>query len=195
MTRPAHLPGGVVGPNAITQLAGVLRERHGETVWRAVFHAAGLNHYLGVAPERMTAEQEAAALHRTVMTRCAEDWQDLSAEAGDRTARYLLAHRIPRAAQALMRHLPAAWAARLLVMAIGRNAWTFAGSGSFSGQVIARAAHLVITANPLAMPGCPWHRAVFQRLFRALVSPDAVVFHDTCCGRGEPGCRFMVRWS
>ena len=143
----------------------------------------------------MIAEHEAAALHRTVMARYTGDWSDLSAEAGDRTARYLLAHRIPQAAQAMMRLLPAAWAARLLVAAIRRNAWTFAGSGHFSGQVAAGAVTLSIAANPLALPGCPWHGAVFARLFRTLVSPRAEVIHPDCCAHGAPSCRFEVRWD
>jgi len=40
-------------------------------------------------------------------------------------------NRIPRAAQLVLRLLPAAPAGRILAGAIVRNAWTFAGSGRF----------------------------------------------------------------
>jgi divinyl protochlorophyllide a 8-vinyl-reductase len=52
-------------------------------------------------------------------------------EAGQRTAEYLLANRIPRPAQWLLRVLPASIGMRLLSRAMAQHAWTFAGSGHF----------------------------------------------------------------
>jgi hypothetical protein len=53
------------------------------------------------------------------------------AKAGQGTADYILAHRIPGPAKALIRALPAPLGARLLTAAIARHAWTFTGSGRF----------------------------------------------------------------
>jgi divinyl protochlorophyllide a 8-vinyl-reductase len=187
-----------VGPNAILQVAAVLRERCSEQDARAVFSAAGLVRYLSCPPEHMTDEREAAALHRALFRRFPNQGPALAAEAGTRTADYLLAHRIPKLAQVVLKRLPAGWAARLLVKAIGRHAWTFAGSGAFratfGASPTAPALVLEIAHNPLAMPDCPWHQAVFTRLFQELVSPTVRVRHTDCCARGQPVCRFELDW-
>jgi divinyl protochlorophyllide a 8-vinyl-reductase len=99
---------GKVGPNAIIQLADVLADRLGLEERAAALRAAGLAHYLARDPERMTDEREAAALHHAVQARRADDWDELSWEAGTRTAEYLLEHRIPKGAEWLLRRLPPA---------------------------------------------------------------------------------------
>jgi divinyl protochlorophyllide a 8-vinyl-reductase len=186
---------GKVGPNAIIQLADVLADRLGLEERAAALRAAGLAHYLARDPERMTDEREAAALHRVVQARQPQDWDELSWEAGERTAEYLLENRIPKAAQWLLRRLPPAWGARLLLRAIRAHAWTFAGSGVFSARVERGAVVVSIADNPIAMPGCPWHRGVFTRLFRELVSPRVLVRHEHCCAHGEGACTFVIGWT
>lgn len=192
-------PPAKVGPNAIVQLGDVLLDRHGEAGAHAVFRAAGLTRYLLQPPTRMTDESQAAALHRALWRVYPEDAPDLAAAAGSRTADYLLAHRIPQGAQWLLRCLPAAVAARFLVKAIARHAWTFAGSGRFVahfGQKAGGAALVIeIEGNPLATPDCPWHQAVFARLFQRLVSPHSKVRHTHCCARGQASCRFEIDWN
>lgn len=187
-----------VGPNAIIQLGDVLRDRCGLADAERVFGAAGLSRYLTRPPYAMVSEGEAAALHRALQSALPDRASDLATDAGSRTADYLLAHRIPAAAQHLLRLLPAPLAARLLVKAISRHAWTFAGSGSFAAAFGKGANNpplvISIRANPLATPGCPWHRAVFTRLFSQLVSPRTLVVHDHCCAAGDPTCRFVIDW-
>lgn len=190
----AGLPTGKVGPNAIIQLADVLADRLGLDERAAALRAAGLAHYLLRDPERMTDEREASALHKVVQARQPQEWDELSWEAGERTANYLLEHRIPRGAQWLLRRVPPAWSARLLLRAIRAHAWTFAGSGEFSARIERGAAVIAITGNPIAMPGCPWHRGVFTRLFRELVSPHVLVRHEHCCARGDEVCTFRIGW-
>ncbi len=185
---------GKVGPNAIIQLADVLADRLGLEERAATLHAAGLAQYLAADPERMTDEREAAALHKAVQARQPDDWDELSWEAGERTAKYLLAKRIPKGAQWLLRRLPPAWSARMLVRAIRAHAWTFAGSGEFSAQFERGAVVIAIAHNPIAMPDCPWHRGVFTRLFRELVSPHVLVRHEHCCARGDEVCTFRIGW-
>lgn len=191
----AGLSAGKVGPNAIIQLADVLADRLGIEERAAALHAAGLAKYLAADPERMTDEREAAALHRVVQARRAGDWDELSWEAGERTAEYLLANRIPKGAQWLLRRMPAAWSARMLLRAIRSHAWTFAGSGDFSARMERGGVVIAISANPIAMPGCPWHRGVFTRLFQELVSPRALVLHEKCCAHGGAACTYRISWT
>lgn len=188
-------PGGLIGPNAVTQVAASLRARSGEARTRMVFCCAGLREALDHPPETMTDEGAVARLHHRVAQEA--DGEALLADAGRRTADYILAHRIPRPAQWLLRALPPGPAARLLLSAIGRNAWTFAGSGRFRACP-GRPAVVEIAANPIATPGCPWHRAVFAGLFEALVSSRAVVDPPACrgcagCGSAAAVCRFEIR--
>ena len=116
----------------------------------------------------------------------------MAGEAGTRTAAYVLANRIPKAAQALLKSLPAPLAGPLLLKAIARNAWTFAGSGRVRTAARGRRFVVEIAANPLAMPGCVWHLAVFEGLFSALVAPRVSVSHPLCCHDGAALCRFEI---
>ncbi|MDP3378305.1 MAG: bacteriochlorophyll 4-vinyl reductase, partial [Brevundimonas sp.] len=116
--------------------------------------------------------------------------------AGLGTADYILANRIPRAARALIRALPAPLGARLLTAAIAKHSWTFAGSGRFS-VVHTRPLTVEIAANPLACgardaPSCHWHAAVFERLYGTLVWPSVQVRETACCACGDAACRFEI---
>jgi divinyl protochlorophyllide a 8-vinyl-reductase len=110
---------------------------------------------------------------------------------------YILAHRIPRPAQRLIRALPAPLGARLLVNAITKHAWTFVGSGIF--RVLGhRPPTFEIIDNPLvaedhaSTPQCHWHAAVFERLFSSLVWPDVTVEEVSCRATGDPSCIFVL---
>ena len=182
----------LVGPNAVTQLAGVLERRRGAAEARALFAQAGLEGLYAEPPEAMLPERQAAALHQALWARLpAPEARALAFEAGWETGGYLLAHRIPKRAQGLLRVLPRPLALRLLLAAIARHAWTFAGSGRFLAKA-GRETVIEIAANPLAAGRCTWHGAVFERLFRALVSPQAVVEEQACCAQGAPACRFLL---
>jgi divinyl protochlorophyllide a 8-vinyl-reductase len=116
------------------------------------------------------------------------------------TAAYLLANRIPRPAQWVLKLLPARLAALALTKAIAGNAWTFAGSGRFEGRV-AEGAVFTVYDNPLcagetaSAPVCVWHTQVFETLFRALVSPRAAAVETSCRARGDGFCRFELQWT
>ena len=126
-------------------------------------------------------------------------WRELPADqaariahdAGKRTGEYVLANRIPGFAKSILRALPPALATPMLLKAINRNAWTFAGSGVFN-LVSIKPAIVTIAHNPLAMPGCVWHVGVFERLFRALVSETTIVRHTDCRLSGATACRFEI---
>lgn len=191
---------GLIGPNAVLRVAEVLQAPAWSGSCAAVFARAGLAAYLASPPRSMVPEHEVRRLHQALRAELGEAAaRTVAAEAGRRTADYLLAHRIPRPVQALLVRLPAPWAARVLLAAIRRHAWTFAGSGRFS----ARAGHpleLRIEGNPMcvglqsAAPSCAFYAATFERLFSLLVHPRARVVETACESMGASACRFEVRW-
>ncbi len=166
----------------------------------ALFEAAGLAGYLRQAPQGMVDEAEVVRLHRVLRTELGGALAgDVARRAGVRTADYLLANRIPKPVQLLLRLLPARLAAWVLLRAITRHAWTFSGSGVFVAKV-GRPVVLTIRNNPLCVatqseqPVCDFYAASFERLFRVLVHPQARVTETDCEACGASACRFEVRW-
>ena len=192
--------GARIGPNAITQVAHALAARHGPAGAARVFSLAGLSHYLADPPAEMVPEEDVTALSLALRGCLPERAaRDVARDAGRATAEYLLDRRIPRAAQASLRVLPARLAARLLVAAIRRHAWTFAGSAAFEART-GRVVVLSLGDNPLCRgmagsePACDYFAATFERLFRALVHPGATVTEVECEAAGGCACRFEIRW-
>ncbi len=200
LLRPAATPAGRIGPNAITQLAAALLAGAGAAGQLEVFERAGLTQYLTAPPERMVDEHAVAALHQALVAACGPAAaRAIAADAGRRTGGYLLAHRIPRPAQRLLRWLPADLAARALMAAIRRHAWTFAGSGRLliaSG----RPWQLTIEHCPICRqlatgaPACAFYVGALEHLFQALVHPLASVEETQCAAAGAPACRFALAW-
>ena len=191
---------GRIGPNAIIRVAEVLPALLGTAGTQALFEAAGLAAYLRTPPQDMVDETEVARLHAVLRQQLGGAVAGQVAwQAGQRTADYLLAHRIPKPVQALLKILPAPLAARVLLSAITRNAWTFAGSGEFSARA-GRPCVLTIRDNPLCRgvatdsPACDFYSATFERLFQVLVHPQARAVETACEARGDPFCRFELRW-
>jgi divinyl protochlorophyllide a 8-vinyl-reductase len=189
-----------IGPNAVTRLAEALEAAVGSGGAEGVFRRAGLAHRLRAPPERMVAEEEVIALHAALRASLpAAQAEAIAADAGRRTARYLLCHRIPRVMRALLPRLPARLAALVLLRAVGRHAWTFAGSGRFA-VLPGRPVRFSIAGGPLARepaaaPACAYYAATFEGLFRALVHPAAVVVETACEASGAPACVFEARWG
>lgn len=183
---------GRVGPNAILQSREALEALGGVELAVRVFEAAGLLPLYEVPPVEMVPQDKAMALHRAIRAALPEDEALWAArEGGYRTGRYILAKRIPKFARGMLQILPAPLAGRLLLKAIQKHAWTFAGTG----RVITAPGppmEIVIEDNPLAQPGCPWHGAVFETLFGRLVAPHVRVSHPACCATGAPACRFLI---
>ncbi len=182
-----------IGPNAILQHLPVLDAAIGEKLRDALLYRAGV-----IAPPEdagMWPEEEVARLHHAVRLFLPDRAGYIQRAAGLATGDYILAHRIPSAAQWIIRALPKTLGARLLAMAIAKHAWTFAGSGQF--RVVSHAPlTFEITGNPLAEapaehPICDWHAAVFERLFSRLVWPDVTVQEQTCRALGDRACRFI----
>jgi divinyl protochlorophyllide a 8-vinyl-reductase len=185
---------GRIGPNAILQLVDVL-ERRGEGELLSVVLAEA-----GVArPPRdagMLPEADCAAVHQA-LRRMSPAAERLLEEAGLATGDYILAHRIPKLAQGVLRVLPAALAAPVLTKAIAQHSWTFAGTGEFRVES-SRPLVVSVARNPLVsgwradLPQCIWHMAVFRRLYGRLVWPSVSVKETACCACGDAACRFEI---
>jgi divinyl protochlorophyllide a 8-vinyl-reductase len=120
-----------------------------------------------------------------------EDAARVAYDAGRRTGAYVLANRIPAVARAMLRVLPPRFASPLLLQAIRRNAWTFAGSGRCY-VTPGNPAVITIALNPLIMPGCVWHIGVLTCLFRALVSEGTQVRYSDGRIDGVSVSRFEI---
>jgi divinyl protochlorophyllide a 8-vinyl-reductase len=186
---------GLIGPNALTQLLPVLERAGGAALRDRLLARAGV-----VGLPDMTGlidEAPVARLHQAMRAEVPDLAPDLAWEAGVRTADYILAHRIPRPVQAVLKRSPAWIAGPVLSRAIARNAWTFAGSGRFEVERGWPAVFL-IHDNPVVRGEraeaclCHWHAGVFERLFRVLVTDRARAREVACCACGAPACRFEV---
>ncbi len=196
---------GRIGPNAVTRVAQALVRHGGHALAAEVFVLAGLGHAIARPPVDMVPEEDACRLHRALRDRLGPAAPELAREAGIATADYLLERRIPRPVQWLLKGLPATWAAHVLLAAIGRHAWTFAGSGRFTARPARGAGStrhvLEIRDNPLCRglhadaPACDYYAATFERLFQALVHPRSRVVEVACEARGDAACRFEVGWE
>ena len=191
---------GRIGPNAITRVAEALLDEVGAAARTGVFSLAGLDAYLRDPPQQMVDEKEVIGLHEVLRARLsAQQARRVNRDAGARTGAYLLAHRIPRPVQRLLRVLPAPLAARVLVAAIRRHAWTFAGTAAFSARG-GRPVAFTLAGCPLcrgartAGPCCDFYAACFEHLFRDLVHRHATVRETACAAAGDAVCRFDVRW-
>lgn len=195
MTDRAALeePSGVIGPNAVIQLAGALKDVVGCDETRRIFEAAGASRFLDEPPGRMVDETIVQRLYDVL-----DQWFDpdiaalIAYDSGQRTAAYVLENRIPRLARWVIRTLPAALGRRILLRAIMSHAWTFAGSGAVrasAGETVL----IEITDNPLRTREGQWHRGVLEGLFQALVDRRLICRYRAILEAGRPVCRFELR--
>lgn len=202
MTRRAAegSPRALIGPNAVTRLAEALGEMEGEGVRAAIFGAAGQERHLAQPPAAMVPEADVARLH-LALHQALGPWRaaEITWRAGELTAVYLLAHRIPGPAQFLLRLLPPRLAARIMAGAIARHAWTFAGSGRFSWR-LEEALTLTIEGGPVARlltteePACHYYAATFEGVFAAVMGQSVTVHETACEASGAEACAFELRW-
>lgn len=188
------MEGGRIGPNAILQLVDVLERRGEFDLCRSVLAEARAER-----PPRdagMLPEADCAAVHQA-LRRVSPAAEGLLEDAGLATGDYILAHRIPRLAQGVLRVLPGWFAAQVLTRAIARHSWTFVGTGEFRVESL-RPLVVSVAQNPLVAgwraerPQCIWHAAVFRRLYGRLVWPGVTVAETACCACGDAACRFEI---
>lgn len=187
---------GLIGPNALTQLLPLLEQAGGRRLRDSLLAEAGifeLPDMSGLIPEGPVAR-----LHQAMRYEIPDLAPALAWEAGVRTADYIIANRIPRAGRVVLKLLPPRLGTPVLVTVIARHAWTFAGSGDFM-VVRGRPPVFTISDNPVVrgersdMPLCNWHAAVFEQLFRKLVTDDYRCREVACCSGGAPACRFELK--
>jgi len=187
-------PNGVIGPNAILQTETALREAGGQALAERIFAKARLSHLLRNRPEDMIDEAAPKALFAALFdTLPRREGMRIALDAGRRTGAYILANRIPGPVRVLLKLLPARLASPLLLAAIQRHAWTFAGSGECQ-TVSGSPATVTITENPLKMPVCTWHTGVFEVLFQSLVHARTRVTHISSKTGARSVCIFKMNW-
>ncbi len=190
---------GRIGPNAVIRLAEALDAVESKQVTLSLFEGAGLGAYVLSPPGAMVPEADVTALHHKLRADLGFIRAgSVSWIAGLRTADYLLANRIPKPVQRLLRIMPRKVAAYILLKAIGAHAWTFAGSGRFSWSINRR---ITLVFGNCALcrgqhsktPCCAYYASTFERLFRELISSDARVQETHCIAMGHDACRFEIR--
>ncbi len=204
--RPARAPhggapGGRIGPNAIIQTCAELAARPGASDTDTILRDAGIPWAANAPPSEMVSEEDVRRLFLAVERCQPAAAPHLLHAAGHRTARYLLANRIPRPVQWLLRCLPARQAARVLLSAIGRNAWTFAGTGTFSSEVSGHRAIVRIEGCPIcrgvrsARARCDFYAGTFDGLAGTLLGRHGRAREVTCMAKGDPACTFVIEWT
>lgn len=189
-----------IGPNALIRLGEAVRNIKGEAACNELFQAAGLSRYLDAPPDQMVPEEEVKALHRALYGRYPrEEAERLLAVAGVLTARYLVANRIPKAARRVIRALPRRLGGRILLSAIRKNSWTFAGSATVAAKqgrspaLLMQKCRLCAGLDAAARP-CRYHQATIETLFRTIVSPQARVDIHAFCPERDDACAFEISW-
>jgi divinyl protochlorophyllide a 8-vinyl-reductase len=184
---------GQVGPNAVIQLGAALcAAPDARDAAERIYAQAGCSELLHTPPTAMIDEAIPARLFAALWRELpAKQAAEIARDAGRRTGDYVLMNRIPAFARMVLRMLPTPVAAALLLKAIRKSAWTFAGSG-ICQVATGDPAVLTIERNPLKMPGCVWHVGVLERLFQALVGADVRVRHSDGRIAEGPVCRFEI---
>ena len=195
---------GRIGPNAITQCMAALQADLGPAGCAALMGHAGLLAHVSQPPQQMVDEADVLALHKMMRAELGiERARALSRVAGRTTGDYLLAHRIPKAAQRLLGLLPAKLAGQALLAAVTRHAWTFCGSGEFRvlpspgpKQLRVSITHCITCRDERAdQPLCDYYAACFERLFSVIVHPGTRVLETACEAMGDPACVFDIGWA
>ncbi|MFL0671337.1 MAG: bacteriochlorophyll 4-vinyl reductase [Erythrobacter sp.] len=168
-------PVALIGPNAVLQTVAAMEARLGRAETRAILDDA----QIAALPsgEAMIPEVQALRLHRWLALHEPIGSFGIAEDAGARTADYIIAHRIPRVAAWLLRHLPAALAAPILMAAIRQHAWTFIGAGAFAPRgAWAFTIDRSLAHDPLMPPDSlfHWYAALFARLYQRLVAPGCL---------------------
>lgn len=197
-SNDSPIPGGDggarIGPNAILQTLRSVEEAVGREAADRLAQRCGFPTQLppGLIPESwfLTLVAEVRAAFPPAMA------EAILGRSGTLTAAYVTRNRIPAFVRVLLRVLPVRLALPLLQGAIGRNAWTFAGSGRFRvegpypGVLILEGAPTCRPPGPPARAGS-YYEAAFRDLL-ALAAPGVRVREVACQGGGDPACRFRI---
>lgn len=190
-----------IGPNALIQTVAALREALGAAAADAFLKGIGRGDLAAAPPTTMVDEAEFIALIGALRAAYGvEETGAILARSGELTAAYLLAHRIPAPARALLPALPRRAAMGLLLRAVGAHAWTFAGGGRFSFSVGRERTQLRLAdcaecrGMVVREPLCRYYERCFQALLRPLIDRRLAVREAACAAAGADACVFEVTW-
>ena len=191
----------VIGPNAIIRVAETLRDALGEETTRLIFAHAHLEPHLVSPPTGMVPEEDVGALQTALFDGLEEgEARKIAFEAGLRTGDYLLANRIPKPAQAVLKVLPPSLASRILLGTIKKHSGPSPGRELLASRTGIRSI-VSIKSCPLCRgrhgdhPQCDYYAGTFQRLFQVLVSRNAFVREISCEATGGKSCAFEIAWT
>lgn len=160
----------LIGPNAIIQTVHSLRSRYGTAEANDLLQRSGQGHLVEQLPEAMVDETAFHSLVDALLAQLGESQTgQILQEAGQRTADYLLAHRIPRFFQRLVSVQPRRIGLALLLAAIRRHAWTFVGSGQFHFTITQRPTIHIRVVCPSVPPVAHFYGGTFARLVCVLI--------------------------
>ena len=189
---------GRIGPNAIIQTVQALVDLYGAAGAAEVLARIGKPELRDAHPASLIDERDFAELYHDLLGALGRAATDrVMARSGELTAQYVMRRRIPRPVHWLLRALPRRLGMRMLLDAIGRHAWTFAGSGQFRYSV--RPAPVLtlencLTARDLAAdaPACAFYQAAFQGFLATLIDRRLQVEEVRCLACGAARCEFRV---
>lgn len=191
-----------IGPNTIIQTIEALKEVYGYSRTVALLQQGGMPTLIDNLPTHMVEEQEFHTLVTMLVQQIgSEQTGHILKRSGVRTAMYLLKNRIPPFFQTLVKRLPTGAGFTLLLLAIGKNAWTFVGSGRF--RFLGGPSPRLIISNPNPNPNDNEHRSVppelcsfyagtFEHLFQVLLRPDTQVQEIDCRASDETRCAYAI---
>ena len=186
MSTPAK-----IGPNSIIQTVAALEASYGKNEAEALLTIARQGHLVGNLPSEMVEEETfhtlVKALEREIGS---EKLAAILNDSGQRTAAYLLKVRIPGFFQKLLKPLPPGLAFKLLLFAIGKNAWTFAGSGDFSYTSGTTPEITVKVTFPTLPVVGNFYLGTFTKLLKELVNPKTTIDASITGESGDITCRY-----
>jgi divinyl protochlorophyllide a 8-vinyl-reductase len=182
-----------IGPNALIQTARALGDLHHGLVVQTL-HDAALGDLLTNPPKHMVDEANVVALVRALTVNLGpEATSRVLSLSGAYTADYLLANRIPRPFQWVLGMVPRRTALRLLLLAVGAHAWTFAGSGTFTYDLRRDVPVLVVDSQiGPANVVRTYYAGTFRQLIHIMIDAEA----DVCAEQDAGGrCLTTIHFS
>lgn len=190
--------GARIGPNAVIQTVNALTGLYGHAGARQSLAALGQPELIDYRPAERIDEREFLELyHGLLATLGPHRTCRVMARAGELTGQYVIQNAMPGPVQRLLHMLPRGLALRMLLSALGRYAWVFAGSGQF-GYSLGRTPQLTltgcITARGLncAAPTCTFYQSAFQELLATLIDGQLRVREIACEACGAARCEFQI---
>ena len=190
----------LIGPNAVSRTLDAVTARFGPEVATRLRESAGVPPEL---PGSMIPERWFVRLVAELRTEASEaESRAILRDAGYATAAYVVAHRIPALARRVLRLLPSRLALPLLLRAVSRHAWTFAGRGEFAHangvltlsdaptcRAESEGGHTLFP-DPDEFGGA-YYEAAFEGIL-SLAAPGLRVRETSCVRAGASACRFVL---